>query len=136
LRPMLRMTTRVRFSTPYVITPELAAELLPLMPAVVGDPVPVGLSHEIDARFPINFSARARGLSRRLRRTEAFVTAACAAPAGMAWCCLSCAQLLANDTQLAFHLERGRHVVAMVCGLHGAEVPPDIANPVPRDTTL
>jgi hypothetical protein len=31
--------------------------------------------------------------------------------------------MLANDVQLAFHLELGRHVIAKACGFHGAEAP-------------
>lgn len=93
----------------------------PRIAAVAGDAIPVRLTREISHTFSIHV-AIARRSSRKRLEVAAFVAATCTTQSGRAWCCLSCAQLLANDAQLAFHLETDRHVIAKICELHGAEV--------------
>jgi hypothetical protein len=37
--------------------------------------------------------------------------------------CISCKQYLKNQTQLELHTETGKHLIARVCLIHGAEEP-------------
>lgn len=82
-----------------------------ITPAIAGDHVPLRLT---------GVYVEGRGSVPRPGHT---VLPRCDEPSGHGFFCLSCRAFLANVGQLEIHTERGGHVIAHACDIHGAEAP-------------
>lgn len=85
------------------------ARLDRVIPAVAGDFVPRGIWRD---DMPVVVA----------HKNEEYVKPKCDEES-VDFICISCKHYLKNIAQLDFHTENGRHLIARVCLLHGAEEP-------------